>query len=153
VNNPDEIKKLAYERSEEAGILCDNEKYDGAFYLAGYAIELMLKAKICENFGVNNLFDESETTKSISFVRGKIKTHDIAVLLIFSGLKNKLQDDKASNNVLDKTMTRLFHDAGHCLWSEQIRYQRNFQKPENVIELILLLKDDKEGLLQWIEKN
>ncbi len=56
---PEEIKKLAYERLEEANILCANEKYDGAFYLVGYSIELMLKSKICERFDINNLFDES----------------------------------------------------------------------------------------------
>jgi HEPN domain-containing protein len=48
-----EIKDIAFERLQEAAILCDNEKYDGAFYLAGYAIELMLKAKICERFDVD----------------------------------------------------------------------------------------------------
>jgi hypothetical protein len=32
----EQIKNLAYERLEEAVILCDNEKFNGAFYLAGY---------------------------------------------------------------------------------------------------------------------
>ncbi|MDP3007736.1 MAG: HEPN domain-containing protein [Methylococcales bacterium] len=40
-----EIKDIALERLQEAAILCDNGKYDGAFYLAGYSVELMLKAK------------------------------------------------------------------------------------------------------------
>ena len=31
---------------------------DGAFYLAGYSIELILKAKIYDRFGASNLFDE-----------------------------------------------------------------------------------------------
>jgi HEPN domain-containing protein len=50
VKNPGQIRQLAYERLEEAQILAQNGKYDGAFYLAGYSIELMLKAKVCEQF-------------------------------------------------------------------------------------------------------
>lgn len=53
-----EIKQLSKLRLEEAEILCIAGKYDGAFYLAGYSVELMLKAKICENFDMDNLFDE-----------------------------------------------------------------------------------------------
>ena len=156
MRDPEEIKKLAYERLEEASILCDNKKYDGAFYLAGYSIELMLKAKICEHFGVDNLFDFDGNTvlpAGVKDVRKALKTHDITALFMLSGLKIKLQDAKVSNKVLDRTMTRLFHDSGHCLWSEQLRYQQNSQEPENVIELIFLLKDKTKGLLQWIEKS
>ncbi len=156
MRNPEEIKRLAYERLEEANILCENEKYDGAFYLAGYSIELILKAKICEHFGVDNLFDFDGNVAlpaGVRDVRKALKTHDITALLMLSGLKIKLQDSKANNKILDKTMTRLFHDSGHCLWSEQVRYQQNSQEPENVIELILLLKNKAEGLLQWVEKN
>ena len=156
MKNPEEIKELAYVRLEEASILCDHRKYDGAFYLAGYSIELILKAKICEHFGVDNLFDFEGNTAlpaGVKDVRKALKTHDITALLMLSGSKTKLQDGKVRNKILDKTMTRLFHDSGHCLWSEQIRYQQNNQVPENVIELILLLKDKTDGLLQWIEKS
>jgi HEPN domain len=94
VKNPAQIRKLAIERLEEAQILAQNGKYDGAFYLAGYSIELMLKAKVCEQFGVDNLFDEVCKFPGASEVRRAIKTHDIAVLFIFSGLRNKFECQK-----------------------------------------------------------
>lgn len=50
------IKELAKTRLEEAKILCAAGKYDGAFYLAGYSVELMLKAKICEHFDIDDLY-------------------------------------------------------------------------------------------------
>lgn len=153
MKNPEQIRQLANERLSEAKILCDNGKYDGAFYLAGYSIELILKAKICNQLGVDNLFDEECKVHGIREVRKAIKTHDIAVLLIFSGLRKKFEIAKSENRVLEQTNIRLFDTAGHCVWNEQIRYQSvGSQLAGNVQELVELLNHE-EGLLQWIDKN
>lgn len=150
----DEIRQLAYERLAEATILADNKKYEGAFYLAGYSIELMLKAKVCEQLGVDNLFDEDCKFPGISEVRRAVKTHDITVLFIFSGLRDKFETAKSLNKVLEKTNARLFLASGHSLWSEQIRYQSvGSQNSDNVQELIALLNNHEEGLLKWIEMS
>lgn len=153
MRNPAEIKQLAYERLSEAEILCNNSKYDGAFYLAGYSVELMLKAKVCEHLGVDDLFDESSSIYGISEVRKAVKTHDIAVLLIFSGLRAKFDDAKSVSLILMETNSILFVASGKCLWSEQNRYQPcGSQKSESVKKLMGLLKDD-EGILKWIEQS
>ena len=153
MKNSDEIKELAYERLEEAKILAENDKYDGAFYLAGYSIELMLKAKVCEHFDIDNLFDETCQIYGVGETRKALKTHDITVLLIFSGLFSKLENAKSIDKVLMQTYTRLFATSGRCLWNEQVRYQSiGTQNPKNVQMLIALLQH-QEGLLQWIEKN
>lgn len=153
MKSADEIKQLAYERLSEAQILCENAKYDGAFYLTGYSIELMLKAKVCEHLGIDNLFDEQCQIYSISEVRKAAKTHDIAVLLMFSGLRNKFEIAKGINKVLEQTNARLFAVSGRCLWNEQSRYQLvGSQNSENVQKLIELLQHE-EGLLQWIKKS
>lgn len=62
MTNPKEIKDLAKQRLTEAEILLKNGMCDGAFYLAGYSVELTLKAKICERLGIPNLFDETNTS-------------------------------------------------------------------------------------------
>ena len=153
MKNPVEIKKLAYERLNEAKILCDAGKYDGAFYLAGYSIELMLKAKICERFDVDNLFDENVNKDGINKVRNAVKLHDVGLLLTFSGLRKKLDVEKATNRVLNTTITRLFDAENKCLWDEKSRYQPiGSQNPDDVKELISLLLDE-EGLIQWIQNN
>ena len=149
----DEIKRLAHERLQEAVILCNNDKYDGAFYLAGYSVELMLKAKVCEHLGIDNLFDSRCTIQGIADVRKAVKTHDIAVLLILSGLRNAFEIAKSTNKIIAKTHARLFDAAGQCTWNEQIRYcSVGTQKVETVRELIELLQHE-EGLLQWIEQS
>ena len=153
MRGPDDIKKLAYERLEEASILCDNKKYDGAFYLAGYSIELILKAKICEHWAIPGLFDDKYQEQGISEIRKAVKTHDVAVLFIFSGLKIKFEAAKGLDKVLMQTYSRLFETSGRCIWSEQVRYQPcGTQNSENIQELMALLQH-KQGILQWIESN
>lgn len=149
---PIEIKALALERLGEAEILYQNKKFDGAFYLAGYSAELMLKAKICIRMGVPNLFDEDDkvlkSIPGISEIRKSIKTHNLIVLLILSGLKEKFDADKSTNQHLFKANSLLFSN-----WNENSRYKPcGFMKSTVVHTLILLLKDEN-GLLQWIKQN
>ncbi len=161
MKNPDEIKELAKLRLKEAKTLCNDEKYDGAFYLAGYSIELMLKAKICENFGVRNLFDfnnnqnDNQAVHGLKFIRQKLKTHDINELLIFSGLYPKFKKINSSNEVLFKTIGLLFDPhSRRCFWNEQLRYQLlDSDQKENIKDLIRLLEDEDNGFLYWIERG
>lgn len=122
MTNPEEIRKLAQQRLKEAQILFNNGMCDGAFYLAGYSVELTLKAKICERLGIPNLFDEKHPTtnsiKGISDIRKVLKTHNLFILLIFSGLKLKFDNDKAINKDLAKANSLLFN-----AWDENARYK------------------------------
>lgn len=157
MRNPAEIKALAYERFAEAEILCAAGKYDGAFYLAGYSIELMLKAKICEHWGVYNLFDTQCDIADIGQIRKVVQIHDIRLLFVFSGLRTKLQTDMfLGNKELMEIYGYLIAGTGkheNCLWSEQVRYQPiGSQKPKDVTKLIELLQGER-GLLKWIEQS
>lgn len=152
MTTPNEIKKLAWQRFDEAVILYKNNKSDGAFYLAGYSVELMLKAKICERLGIPNLFDESDQNTNqingIGEIRKTLKTHNLFTLLIFSGLKVKFDIDKAKNILLAKSNSLLFSN-----WNENVRYKPcGHMKPEDVNTLLHLLSD-KDGILKWIEQN
>lgn len=147
--DPAEIKKLAKERLSEAEILYNNQKCDGAFYLAGYSVELMFKAKICEQLGIPNLFDEKDNSiQGIGEIRRAVKTHNLYTLLIFSGLKVKFDIGKAKDKNLMKANSLLFGN-----WDENVRYKPcGSMVAKDVGELISLLKG-KNGLLQWIEQN
>lgn len=152
MNDPLEIKKLAFERLSEAEILCSNGKFDGAFYLAGYSVELLLKAKICERFGIPNLFDEQNkmvnAISGIGEVRKAVKTHNLFALLIMSNLKPKFDAGTTKNKHLLKSNSLLFGN-----WDENSRYKPcGSMNPAEVKDLILVLKN-KNGLLKWIEKN
>src|ERR1700733_1756140 len=106
MKNPIEIKKVAWQRLEEAIILYKNGRCDSSFYLAGYCVELMLKAKICERLVIPNLFDETDTpaneVSDAAEIRGILKTHNLFTLLIFSGLKSKFDMDKTKNINLEQ---------------------------------------------------
>lgn len=148
MKSPAEIRALAKERLEEAIILKDNKKFNGAFYLAGYAIELSLKAKICEKFDIPNLFEESTSIPGISELRKGVKTHDLLTLLVFSGLKNKYDTAKAKEKILFRLNSLLFTN-----WNESYRYKPcGFCKDADVNELITLLQQP-DNLIEWIEKN
>lgn len=152
MNSPPEIKQLAWERLAEAEILYQNNKFDGAFYLAGYSVELMLKYKICVNLGVPNLFNTQDSATnaihSVGELRKTLKTHNLFFLLLMGGLKVKYDSEKAVNKNLVKANSLLFGN-----WDESCRYRPcGYMKSTDVKSLIDLLKDST-GLLTWIENS
>lgn len=102
MQNPKEIRQLAKLRLEEATILCNHGKYEGAFYLAGYAIELMLKAKICERLGIPNLLEDNSSDGAVKDIKKTVQTHDLFVLLVLSGLKVPFDISKSTDKQLLK---------------------------------------------------
>jgi len=67
--------------------LFGNRRYDSATYLCGYAVELALKARICRTLkwtGFPSSNREFQDYKSL-------KTHNLDVLLAFSGLESKIR--------------------------------------------------------------
>lgn len=152
MTNPQEIRNLAAQRLKEAQILYKNEMYDGAFYLAGYSVELMLKAKICERLGIPNLFDETNkdvnSIKGIGDIRKPLKTHNLFTLLVFSGLKVKFDIDKATNKDLAKANSLLFN-----AWDENARYKPCGHMQNKDVEKLINLLLGANGILTWIEQN
>lgn len=150
--DPAEIKKLAHQRLREAEILCNNGMYDGAFYLVGYGVELTLKAKICDRLGIPNIFDETHKATNaisgISEIRKTLKTHNLSILLILSGLKNKFESEKAINQKLAEVNSLLFN-----VWDENSRYKPCGYMIDKDIQKIIDLLSQPNGLLSWIEQN
>jgi hypothetical protein len=56
MKSPQEIQSIAGLRLEKAELLFANAKFDGAFYLAGYAVKLHFKAKICTLLQIDDFF-------------------------------------------------------------------------------------------------
>ncbi len=142
-----EIIELAGLRIDEAQILLNNKKSNGAFYLLGYSIELYLKYRICKMLNIDDLFDENCSLKKHFEGRNPFFSHDLNTLLVFSGLKHKLDAEKATNKIISKTISLMIG-----LWSEKSRYDIKEPALKDVQEMIDLLKDPK-GLLKWIEDS
>lgn len=82
-----ELKQIARARLKDAEVLFGAKRYDGASYLCGYAVEIALKAKICDTLkwkGFPSTNKEFENYHSF-------KTHSLDVLLTLSGVEDKIK--------------------------------------------------------------
>lgn len=82
-----DLKTIATARLEDAKVLLAAGRHDGAVYLAGYAVEIALKARICETLqwlgypATSSEFDHYQS----------FRTHDLDVLLHLSGLESVIK--------------------------------------------------------------
>ena len=60
-----------------------------AIYLSGYAVELALKARICETLG----WIEFPTTRGEFHKYQSLRTHELEILLEFSGIKGRVKSE------------------------------------------------------------
>ncbi len=85
----EDLQRLSRDRLEDAKALYVAGRYDGAFYICGYSIELGLKKKICETLkweGYPDTKKEFEHLKSF-------KIHDLDMLLHLSGVENQIKGE------------------------------------------------------------
>jgi HEPN domain-containing protein len=85
------FQRLAELRLAEARILAREGQFSGAYYIAGYAIECALKARIAALFRENEIPDRN--------LVNRVYTHDLTALLNLSGLEKPLREtDKATRS-------------------------------------------------------
>lgn len=150
MQTPETIRNLAVLRLEEAQILARNGKPDGAFYLAGYSIELALKAKVAEQLGLPGLFDEQNTAQQftgLNELRRLVKTHNLTLLLVMSGLKPTFDQWRATD-VRFASFAVWLND-----WNEGIRYRSPGAVTTTAIIAFINFLAGPTGLLQWIETH
>lgn len=82
-----DLKLLATARLADSEMLYLQHRYDAASYLCGYVVELALKARVCKTLKWPGF---PETNKEFQGYQC-LKTHDLAILLDFSGIKPKIQ--------------------------------------------------------------
>jgi len=87
--NKNELESLAAIRIKEAEILLTANCYHGAYYLAGYALECILKACIAKQVKEFDFPDKKLANDSY--------THDLAKLLITAGLRQELGKQENQN--------------------------------------------------------
>ncbi len=129
-----DFQKLSAARRREAKHLLDERQFDGAYYLAGYTVELALKAVIAKSF-LRHTWPEKD------FVI-KIQTHDLGKLVELAGLESiRKQEIAADTDFLINWQT--VKD-----WNEQSRYKRwSRSEAEN---LYTAIANRRHGVLGWI---
>jgi hypothetical protein len=102
-----ELRKIARARLKDAEILLRAGRYDGAIYLCGYAVELVLKARICKTLswsGYPATSGEFQNYRSF-------QTHNLDVLLHLAGVERKVK-------------TTLFAEwSTVATWDPEVRYK------------------------------
>ena len=84
---PSALKSISRARLRDAKVLLEAKRYDGAVYLCGYAVELALKARICQTLRWSGFPETQSEFKGL----GSIKTHDLEILLRFSGIEPRIK--------------------------------------------------------------
>ena len=117
----EELQSISDARLEDAQSLFNAGHYDAATYLCGYALELALKAKICDTLNWPGFPETiSEFRNYHSF-----KTHDLRVLLHLSGAEGRISAEfgKDWNSVQG--------------WNSERWYDRPGQNSSQAAEMIL----------------
>jgi hypothetical protein len=131
-----EFQELADTRLSEAKALLDLEMWEGSYYLAGYAVELALKASIIKMLMATDSFPDRDFSKHCY-------THAIERLVILASLE---ESRKAAVNADPDLLSNwnLVRD-----WSEEKRYHRIVRAEAE--ELYSAISHDEHGVLPWIK--
>ena len=81
-----ELRRVARARAQDAEILLNAKRYDAAFYICGYSVELALKARICRTLKWPGFPEGGQEFNGLQ----SVKTHDLDVLLKFSGIETRV---------------------------------------------------------------
>ena len=81
-----DLVRRARAHLRDAELLHANQRYDGAVYLCGYAVEIALKARICRTLKWTTFPAASGTERFKSFL-----IHNLETLLLFSGVEGKIK--------------------------------------------------------------
>ena len=88
-------------------MLLQAKRFDGAFYLGGYAVEVALKARICRTLRWTGFPDAASEFQGLQ----SLKTHDLEILLRLSGVEARVK------------ATRLEEWSACSRWRPEKRYQ------------------------------
>jgi HEPN domain-containing protein len=130
-----ELQALSRIRAKEAKALLDLGLYDGAYYLAGYAVECALKACIAKETKRYEFPDKRRADSSY--------THSLIDLVRIVNLDTSLQELVRSSREFRKNWDTV------RLWSEQSRYRRHSSQAAQ--ELVQAVCNRRHGIISWIK--
>ena len=132
-----DLEKLAQIRLEDAIFLLQQGRVSSAYYLAGYAVELALKACISKLMQADVIPDKA-------FINA-IYTHKLDNLLSTAGLRPQFTVDSKANPQFAA------YWAIVTKWSEESRYE--FWDPMSAAALLEAVHEPNNGVFQWVKKH
>ncbi len=127
------LERLVEVRFHEAKVLCEKRFFAGAVYLAGYAVECELKVAICVRLDLDML-------------PATFRSHDLELLLLHSGLQNKLKMREEVAESFKKI-------CGMWNGKMDLRYEDPNKIGENDAHLFLeWVGHSTKGVLPWLRE-
>jgi len=132
-----DLEALAEMRLGDAAGLFSAGRYSAAYYLAGYAVELGIKACIAGLFQANAIPDKDLVTK--------IYQHNLNALLGLTSVEQQFHQDRKADRLLDANW------GIASKWNEASRYAMWDQFA--AASMLQAVGDQGHGVLQWLKKH
>ena len=129
----EEFQQLADLRAEEAAVLAENGKEQGAYYLAGFAIECALKACIAKKFKQYQYPPRAAS---------QYYEHNLDVLLQLADLRRELENEMRRSPQFEKNWETV-HD-----WDVEKRYAATGLKGAEMLTAV----NSADGVLLWLKR-
>ena len=130
------LQSGAVAKLQDAILLLNHQRYSNAYYLAGYAVELGLKACIAKHVAADTIPDRD--------FFNRIFSHEFPKLIGLAGLAKELKDTQ--NN----SPTFAANWAISAEWRPDTRYEST--NAINAQLIVQAISDDTDGVLPWIKK-
>lgn len=121
------FREVARVRLEDAAVLLEQKRYGGAIYLAGYAVECLLKWAVTER-------------QSCIYLPAEFEVHDLDELLVAAGLHDRLQSTGQ--------LWAVYSDLNEA-WGPDLRYHAKGPKPKDAERLYQAI----EQVYEWLEES
>ncbi len=133
--NKSDLEALVDIRVSEAKVLLEYKNFQGAYYLAGYALECAIKACIAKQVQQYDFPNKDLARES--------HQHKLADLLGVAGLKQKLSEKELSDSDFQLNW------AVAKDWTVESRYERSIESTK-ANDLYQAVTDENSGILAWL---
>ena len=130
-----DLQALSNIRMNEAQGLLSLGLYDGAYYLAGYAVECALKACIAKETRRHEFPDKRRADSS--------HTHSLIDLVRYANLEASRQELARRDLEFQEKWDTVKS------WSEQSRYRRH--SPQEAKDLVEAVCNRRHGIVAWVK--
>ena len=133
--------KAGRERFKDAEELIAAERWQGAMYMAGYAVECLLKSKLMRMYGCRHLrqLEDELMTRGDLKSHESIYTHNLNVLLEITRSSDRLKQNSEICNTFNLVNR----------WMPAWRYSTDEHDSQDAEEFM----DAVARLIQWINNN
>jgi HEPN domain-containing protein len=136
-----EQEKASVHRREDARVLLEQSRWRGSMYLAGYAVECLLKARLMRIYGCRHLRELDDELERRGLLRGghTVFTHQLESLLRLTGSLVRLTQDRDARLAL-RIVNR---------WSSAWRYHVGRTTRDDAEQFLAAV----DRILNWIRHN